>query len=393
MPTSRPFAYNTGSPITGTIQVGDLAVGTPLTLSGNPPFWNGPDEELGYVIAYPVSTNTQLTPVFNPAPSGRMNCSTIYKGININLSNSNQTAFQQFGYQMSVLTNTFINSNDRVMFSILSTSLEPLTLPQSRFIGVGKTTMNYQGSPYGGYPGNDTLSIGFNAIGEYYYNGSVVASGLPTWTVGDIIDIAIAHGQRWWIRVNGGDWNNNPAANPATDSNGLLMNGLVDYYPALCPGYEGTMTIQDSAAYGIPSSFILLGENVMASVGFKRTDNLDDNEFILLANSILDESYTTAIEASLGLTNNGYWNSYPILYIATNAGGGLTGFAVGGQAIAFDILSNPAIGTTYPVGSTIVFQNGEVRTLVGYDDYGSYYDMFYDSPISTGTLFPITISY
>jgi hypothetical protein len=57
------------------------------------------------------------------------------------------------------------------------------------------------------------------------------------------------------------------------------------------------------------------------------------------------------------------------------------------------ISANPAIGTTYPIGSLITFQNGEVRTFVGYDDYGAEYDVFYSSPISTGTLFPITISY
>ena len=398
MPTTRPFAYNTGLPISGTTQVGDLAVGTPTSgFTNNPIFWNGPDEDLGYVIAVPVSGNTQPTPLFSGAPSGQMSCSTIYKGVDINLSNNNQTAFQQFGYQMSVLTNTFINNNDRVMFSVLSTSLEPLTLPQARFIGVGKTTMNYQGNPYGGYPGNDTQSIGFNAIGEYYYNGSVVTSGLPTFTEGDIIDIAIAHGQYWWIRVNGGDWNNNPAANPATLNGGLTMNGLTSYYPALCPGYEGTMTIQNTSTYEVPSGYTLLGTNVTASIGFLGTKNmanpLNDSTFISLTNQYFNQSFTGASEASIWLTTNGYWNSYPCLGIATNAGGGLDGFSVGGQAVAFTILPNPAIGTTYPIGSQITFQNGEVRTFVGYDDYGAQYDVFYDSPISSSTLFPITISY
>jgi hypothetical protein len=392
MPTARPFAYNTSGVIAGTTQVGDLAIGFPTSgFTNSPKFWNGPDEELGYVIAHPVSGNTQPTPLFSGAPSGQMSCSTIYKGVDINLSNNNQTSSQQFGYQMSVLTNTFINNNDKVMFSVLSTSLEPLTLPQSRFIGVGKTTMNYQGNPYGGYPGNDTQSIGFNAIGEYYYNGSVVASGLPTWTSGDIVDIAIAHGQYWWIRVNGGNWNNNPAANPETDSNGLSMNGLVNYYPALCPGYEGTMVIQNNATFGVPSGFTLFGTNVTASVGFFRSSDLTDISFINLTNGLFNQSFTGASEASVWLTTNGYWNSYPCLGIATNAAGGLDGFIVGGQAVAFTILSNPAIGTTYPIGSQITFQNGEVRTFVGYDDYGSVYDMFYDSPISSLTLFPITI--
>ena len=64
MATARPFAYNTGSPIDGTTQVGDLTIGTPTSgFTNSPQFWNGPDEELGYVIAKPVSGNTQPTPV------------------------------------------------------------------------------------------------------------------------------------------------------------------------------------------------------------------------------------------------------------------------------------------------------------------------------------------
>ena len=30
MATARPFAYNTGSPIPGTEQIGDLSIGAPL---------------------------------------------------------------------------------------------------------------------------------------------------------------------------------------------------------------------------------------------------------------------------------------------------------------------------------------------------------------------------
>lgn len=66
MATSRPFAYNTGSTISGTIQVGNLAVGYPSTgFTGSMEWWNGPDEDLGYVIAYEVPDDSQ------PAPDGR----------------------------------------------------------------------------------------------------------------------------------------------------------------------------------------------------------------------------------------------------------------------------------------------------------------------------------
>jgi hypothetical protein len=64
MSTSRPFAYNTGSSIPGTEQVGDLAIGFPSAgfASTGLEWWNGADEDLGYVIASPVPDDSQPTP-------------------------------------------------------------------------------------------------------------------------------------------------------------------------------------------------------------------------------------------------------------------------------------------------------------------------------------------
>ena len=70
MSTSRPFAYNPippNSPISGTTQVGNLAVGdvnwTHNQNYGGVTWWEGPDEDLGYVICEPISGNTQPTPI------------------------------------------------------------------------------------------------------------------------------------------------------------------------------------------------------------------------------------------------------------------------------------------------------------------------------------------
>jgi hypothetical protein len=68
MATTTPLAYNPSlSPIAGTIQVGQLAVGTTdqdYSISpGGVTWWMGPDEDLGYVIAVPVSGNTQPTEI------------------------------------------------------------------------------------------------------------------------------------------------------------------------------------------------------------------------------------------------------------------------------------------------------------------------------------------
>ena len=66
MATTRPFAYNTGSTISGTIQVGNIAIGvSDQDYSQNPggvKWWMGPDEELGYVIANQVPTGDHPTP-------------------------------------------------------------------------------------------------------------------------------------------------------------------------------------------------------------------------------------------------------------------------------------------------------------------------------------------
>ena len=74
MSTSRPFAYNTGTTISGTEQVGDIAIGVdPFDYTQQPggvQWWNGPDEDLGYVIAHTVPSGTQPNPLNIPAYIG-----------------------------------------------------------------------------------------------------------------------------------------------------------------------------------------------------------------------------------------------------------------------------------------------------------------------------------
>jgi hypothetical protein len=226
------------------------------------------------------------------------------------------------------------------MFSVLCNLLEPNVAIGSHVIGVGTTSMNYSGNPYNGNPGNDTNSIGFSDDGNYYFNGNVVQSGLPTWTNGDTIDIAISHGQYWWIRVNGGNWNNNPSANPTTLSNGLTMNGLTNFYPVLCPAYQGIMTVLNYPKYGVPSDYNFLG-NVTASLKFFRSANLTDGSFINIAEYVANQNgtpqtFTGATEASSWLTTNGFWNSY-------------------GQVVTsnLELYLNPSNSLSYPGSGTI----------------------------------------
>jgi hypothetical protein len=74
MSTSRPFAYNPSPnpPIDGTNQVGDIAIGVDPNLNyfggaGGVQWWQGPDEELGYIVAKPIPPLTQPNPLNIPA--------------------------------------------------------------------------------------------------------------------------------------------------------------------------------------------------------------------------------------------------------------------------------------------------------------------------------------
>jgi hypothetical protein len=62
------FAYNTGSLISGSTQVGDLAISEAeveySTNFGGLQWWGGPDQTNGYVIAFPVPSCDRPTPVF-----------------------------------------------------------------------------------------------------------------------------------------------------------------------------------------------------------------------------------------------------------------------------------------------------------------------------------------
>jgi hypothetical protein len=315
---SRPFAYNTGATIPGTIQIGDLAVGTPTNgfAATGLDWWNGPSESAGYIIAKPVPSTEQPTPVFGHA----MLLSTTYKPTDILLTNGNKTAYvTNLNYVQSVLADTLIDKNDKVMFSLTFTSTNPSASSNS-WIGVGTRSMNYNG-PFDGFPGNDANSIGFNQAGELWFNNGMIQSGLTPWNSNDRIDVAIDHSNdRIWIRVGGNLWNNDPTADPSTNQGGAPLNGLTSFYPVLSPGTGsgvisyGTMALASTPFSPLPSGFQFAGSNQTAAVAFLRSHVRTDASFVTLVNEKFGQSFALtgagATTAKNWLNTNGYWTSY-----------------------------------------------------------------------------------
>jgi hypothetical protein len=77
----------------------------------------------------------------------------------------------------------------------------------------------------------------------------------------------------------------------------------------------------------------------------------------------------------------------PSLVIPLNSDGGVIGWS----AVSASIPYSPTVIATYPVGSSITFQDGSTSTIDGWDPYApNYIDIFWVGN-KTGTIFPITL--
>ena len=185
-----------------------------------------------------------------------------YIGPYITVSNQNLTATAGviLAGEPSVLGTYAIETGDTVMFSV--------TL--DRWSGVSNYTavgVSNHSLDLANYVGSDGNSLGFYDAGTAWGDGTQLASGLPTFqAAGDIIDVAVDRiNNLIYVRVNGGDWNNNVAADPATATGGIditYISGTL--YPALGPwrsiiGVSDQITINAQAQYAVPSGFQFVG--------------------------------------------------------------------------------------------------------------------------------------
>ena len=162
-----------------------------------------------------------------------------------------------------------ISPTDKVMFSI------------TQDIWAGNDQMSIGLCNYNAnvayYPGGDTNSIGYFDDGVVYYNDAPVVTSLPTFPDnGQIIDLAVDRSvDIMWVRVDGGYWNGNVSADPATNLGGIeIMQGTTtdpNLYLMVNVGYDtglGSMSINTSNAYPIPSGFTFIqGDPAGGSTG------------------------------------------------------------------------------------------------------------------------------
>jgi hypothetical protein len=184
------------------------------------------------------------------------------KGTDVVITDGGLGISQQFGYRQAALATRLVAPGEKVLYSIQPTQIGPA---QTMTVGWGTSTMHYNGTvnPYTGYPGTDDQSFGVDFYGSSFYNSTAQVANLPLYsTVGDVVDMALHDGVGWWIRVNGGLWNNDPAANPATDAGGLSVQGLTALFPAANPAgggrADGALLLLETSSYTVPSGYTFI---------------------------------------------------------------------------------------------------------------------------------------
>ena len=193
MATARPFAYNTGTGITGTTQVGSLAVGTPIYgFPINPRFWNGPNEDLGYVIAHPVPSGTQPTPVPGVSASLGFNRTVDFTDESF-ISLANYVAYTYGGtaanFGSAVLASTWLTANG-FWNSYVSAVLYLDAGNPSSYPGTGTTWTDIIGGKQFNLINGPTYDSGnggkirFIAGSQQYAKCNTSLSTLDTWSVG-----------------------------------------------------------------------------------------------------------------------------------------------------------------------------------------------------------------
>ena len=331
MAFARPFAYNPGTLIPGTEQVGSLSIGAPTSgFTNNPQYWNGPDEELGYVIAAP-NVYLELDDSETPMQPTQFvyEWDSNYLGPNIiigrppgNTPNNDYITNTGNTDNSTALSTFTVNPSTQNYIVQLYCYSTPDSGPAFNSFGFGTTATTLDE-----FLGSTNQSVGVNGAGDVSYDGGGYNIGL-SFADGDMIDIAVsAQYGKFWYRVNysypdfsSSTWNNSAIANPDTNVGGI------DLYP-LSEG-ELRLGVTIGSSVEEPSWVIQrvdtvtwpLYDNtttytpypVYAAVGFFRSTDLTEGSFITLSETIAGQSFATGEDAKTWLNNNGYWTSYGV---------------------------------------------------------------------------------
>jgi hypothetical protein len=156
-----------------------------------------------------------------------------YIGGSIYLTNNN--SFANTNLTSDALRNVVlgtVNVTNLTMFSVvISTDICQGAVTR---IGFATHNIDFSSDPYG--LGGFTTSVALRSDGTVYFNNTLTyLNGPSNWTTGDLIDVAY-YNNSFWVRLNNGDWNNQPSDDPSTNTGGYSFPAFFSgssFYPAI----------------------------------------------------------------------------------------------------------------------------------------------------------------
>ncbi|WBL75577.1 hypothetical protein I3J27_21325 [Bradyrhizobium xenonodulans] len=177
---------------------------------------------------------------------------------NATLSNGNLTATHSNTSVGGARSTAYKNSGKyyfEITIGASHGSLDCMVVAVSSYTYTNMTNIN-SGNEIGYYPNS---SVG--SAGPIFANGGWTTKAIGAGAAGDVIGVAIDidNLKSWWRR-NGGNWNNDGSADPATNANGASIPAAASYAPAVAfmgsSGDNFTANFGASAFVGtVPSGF------------------------------------------------------------------------------------------------------------------------------------------
>lgn len=253
------------------------------------------------------------------------------------LSNNNLTITVSSGsFQSTRASNNYISPLKIYMEHTIGVN------PGDILIGVGS---NAAGLP-GQYTGQGTNSIGYQPTTGQVLKGGSIQATINTSTTGDIVRVAWdPNASLFWISINGGNWNNSGANNPATGVGGINMGGVGGGpYPMATGGGNSVLTSnfgQSAFTYSIPTGFNSpsVAINTIAQWNATGLNGTTLSQVSLAASSTTNTNAPQAF-GGLGYVAGKLFMSVKITAIGTTgSGGSALGVATSSQS---DYLGNNA---------------------------------------------------
>lgn len=191
-------------------------------------------------------------PVVTPAMLDPLNT-----GAGVTLSDLNLTATKTSGTAWRMSRSTYGPTTGRYYFETVLVEFS------GSFVGVGLGDSTAAVSTFYGADGHGLIYVN---NGEVYRGGALVTTIQAT-SEGQALDVAFdVDAELVWFRTAGGNWNNNPSANPETGVGGIAFGSLMSgaTYPGVgvqtSPNDRVTVNFGPTFARTPPAGFGIVGE-------------------------------------------------------------------------------------------------------------------------------------